>query len=92
LAILTRDLARRAGLRIPPTDEGGLLLGAVVAFFAYPAAFAVAARGMPDVGGILLTVCALRLADRLARLLALGQGHDARIAPMTRRVVLGLGR
>ncbi len=90
LAILARDLARRAGLRIPPTDEGGLPLGAVVAFFAYPAAFAVAARGMPDVGGILLTVCALRLADRLARLLALGQGHDARIAPMTRRVVLAL--
>jgi hypothetical protein len=45
---------------------------------------------MPDVGGLVLTVCALRLAERLARLLALGPGHDARIAPMTRRVALAL--
>ena len=73
LAILARDLARRAGLRIRQPMRAALPLGAVVAFFAYPAAFAVAARGMPDVGGILLTVCALRLADRLARLLALGK-------------------
>ena len=51
---------------------------------------AVAARGMPDVGGLVRTVCALRLAERLARLLALGQGHDERIAPMTRRVALAL--
>src|SRR5262249_46568040 len=65
-------------------------LAVAAAFFAFPAAFAVAARGMPDVGGLALTVCALRLADRLARLLALGQGHDARVAPMTRRVALAL--
>ena len=90
LAILARDLARRAGLRFPPTGEGTLPLAAIAAFFAYPAAFAVAARGMPDVGGLVLTVCALRLADRLARLLALGQGHDALIAPMIRRVALAL--
>ena len=90
LAILARDLARRAGLRFSPTGEGTLPLAAIAGFFAYPAAFAVAARGMPDVGGLVLTVCALRLADRLARLLALGQGHDARIAPMIRRVALAL--
>ena len=30
------------------------------------------------------------LADRLARLLALRQGHDARVAPMTRRAALAL--
>ena len=120
LAILARDLARRAGLRrlpspqpspvngrggdslLPFTGEGGpkgwmreakegsLPLAVAATFFAYPAAMAVAARGMPDVGGLVLTVCALRLAERLARLLALGQGHDARIAPMTRRVALAL--
>ena len=90
LAILSRDLARRAGLRVPTSDEGGLPLAAAASFFAYPAAFVVAARGMPDVGGLVLTVCALRLAERLARLLALRQGHDARIAPMTRRVALAL--
>src|ERR1700734_117492 len=44
LAILARPLARRAGLRFPPTDAGRLPLAAA-AFFAYPAAFAVAARG-----------------------------------------------
>ena len=120
LAILARDLARRAGLRRLPSpqpspvdrrggdsllpftreggpngwmresEEGSLPLAVAATFFAYPAAWAVAARGMPDVGGLVLTVCALRLAERLARLLALGQGHDARIAPMTRRVALAL--
>src|SRR5271163_865784 len=120
LAILARDLARRAGLRRSPSpqpspvdrrggdsllpftregglngwmresEEGSLPLAVAATFFAYPAAWAVAARGMPDVGGLVLTVCALRLAERLARLLALGQGHDARIAPMTRRVALAL--
>ena len=48
------------------------------------------ARGMPDVGGLVFVVCGLRLADRLARLLALRPGHDARIAPMTWRVALAL--
>ncbi len=90
LAILARDLARRAGVRLPLDDGRGLPLALAATFFAYPAAMAVAARGMPDVGGLVLTVCALRLAERLARLLALGQGHDARIAPMTRRVALAL--
>jgi hypothetical protein len=35
-------------------------------------------------------VCALRLAERLARLLALREGHEARVSPMTRRVALAL--
>jgi hypothetical protein len=55
-----------------------LALGVAAAFAAYPAAMAVAARGMPDVGGLVLTVIALRLADRLARLLTLRDSHDAR--------------
>ena len=59
-------------------------------FVAYPAAIAVAARGMPDVGGLVLVVCALKLAERLARLLALRQGRDARVKPMIRRVALAL--
>jgi hypothetical protein len=71
-------------------DEGDLALGVAAVFVAYPAAMAVAARGMPDVGGLVLTVCALRLAERLARLLALPKGHDGRVAPMTRRVALAL--
>jgi hypothetical protein len=77
-------------VRLSSGDAGGLPLAVAAAFFAYPAAIAVAARGMPDVGGLVLTVCALRLAERLARLLALGQGHDARIPSMTRRVALAL--
>ena len=103
LAIHARDLARRAGLPhfpspqplspSPPTplpNGRGEALGVAAVFAAYPAAMAVAARGMPDVGGLVLTVCALRLAERLARLLALPNGHDARVAPMTRRVALAL--
>ena len=78
----------------PPSQaklgEGDLALGVAAVFVAYPAAMAVAARGMPDVGGLVLAVCALRLAERLGRLLALPKGQDARIAPMTRRVALAL--
>ncbi len=70
--------------------DGDLVLGVAAVFVAYPAAMAVAARGMPDVGGLALAVCALRLAERLARLLALPEGRDARIAPMTRHVALAL--
>jgi hypothetical protein len=69
--------------------DAQLVFGVAAVFVAYPAAFAVAARGMPDVGGLALVVCALKLADRLARVLALRQGH-ARIEPMTRRVVIAL--
>jgi hypothetical protein len=93
LAVLARDLARRAGLRRAPrsaAEAGFIAIGAAAAFAAYPAAMAVATRGMPDVGGLVLTVVALRLADRLARLLALPQGHEERVAPMTRRVAIAL--
>ena len=57
---------------------------------AYPTGVAVAARGMPDIGGLVLYVCALRLAERLSRLLALPPGHDLRVGRMVRRVALAL--
>ncbi len=66
-----------------------LALGVAAVFVAYPAAIAVAARGMPDVGGLVLVVCALKLAERLARLLALREG-GAGVPSMTRRVALAL--
>ncbi len=90
LAVLARDCARRAGLPRDGRPAVVLGLGVAAVFVAFPAAFAVAARGMPDVGGLVLVVCALRLAERLARLLALRQGQDARVSPMTRRVALAL--
>ena len=96
LAILSRDLARRAGLRLSPSpqsrarERGLVALGIAAVLAAFPAAMAVTARGMPDVGGLVLVVCGLRLAERLARLLALPKGHDARVAPMTRRVAWAL--
>ena len=95
LAILARDCARRAGLRLSPLLSRGekgayLALGVAAVFVAYPAAMAVAARGMPDVGGLVLVVCALKLAERLARLLALRQGSSARVEAMTRRVAIAL--
>jgi hypothetical protein len=90
LAILARDLARRAGLLPMQAQAANLAFGVAAVFVAFPAAFAVAARGMPDVGGLVLVVCALRLAERLVRLLALRHGHDARVRPMTIRVALAL--
>jgi hypothetical protein len=88
LAILARDCARRAGLARDPPSTIVLALGLAAVFVAYPAAMAVAARGMPDVGGLVLVVCALKLAERLARLLALREGQGARLKPMVRRVAL----
>jgi hypothetical protein len=45
---------------------------------------------MPDVGGLALVVCAIRLAERLVRLLTLRQVHDACVKPMIRRVAVTL--
>jgi hypothetical protein len=89
LGILARDCARRAGLEQARQPTIANALGVAAVFVAYPAAFAVAARGMPDVGGVALVVCALRLAERLARLLAAPQGR-ARVESMTRRVAIAL--
>ncbi len=89
LAILALNCARR----VSPTrrsDMATLPFGVAAVLVAFPAAFAVAARGMPDVGGLVLVVCALRLAERLARLLTLRSGFDARVRPMIRRVALAL--
>jgi hypothetical protein len=90
LAILARDCARRAGMTRAAQPALVLALGVAAVVVAYPAAMAVAARGMPDVGGLVLVVCALKLAERLVRLLALRQGHDARLNVMTRRVAVAL--
>ena len=88
LAILARDCARQAWLVRGPRPV--LVLGVAAVFVAYPAAMAVAARGMPDVGGLVLVVCAIKLAERLARLLALREGRDACVKPMVRRVAIAL--
>jgi hypothetical protein len=88
LAILARDCARRAGLA--RDAHPALALGVAAVLVAYPAAMAVAARGMPDVGGLVLFVCAVRLAERLSRMLALREGQRARVQPMIRRVALAL--
>ena len=90
LAILARDCARRAGLRRDAAPAPVLALGVTAVLVGFPAAFAVAARGMPDVGGLVLVICALKLAERLVRLLALRQGRDVRLKPMIRRVALAL--
>ena len=90
LAVLARDCARQAGLARDGRPAIVLALGAAAVFVAFPAAFAVAARGMPDVGGLVLVVCAIRLAERLVRLLTLRHGHDACVKPMIRRVAVAL--
>jgi hypothetical protein len=90
LAVLARDCARQAGLARDGRPAIVLALGAAAVFVAFPAAFAVAARGMPDVGGLVLVVCAIRLAEHLVRLLTLRHGHDACVKPMIRRVAVAL--
>jgi hypothetical protein len=89
---LLRSLLRmRSQVSLTTLNESAkLAFGVAAVFAAYPAAISVAARGMPDVGGLVLVVCALRLAERLARLLALRQRRDARVEPMTRRVAVAL--
>ena len=67
-----------------------LAVAMAAVFAAYPTGVAVAARGMPDIGGLVLYVWALRLAERLSRLLALPRGHDRLVGRLTRRVALAL--
>ena len=91
LGVLARDLARRAGLGREANAPATMLAVAMAAVFAaYPTGVAVAARGMPDIGGLVLYVCALRLAERLSRVLALPRGHDLRVGRLARRVALAL--
>ena len=62
-----------------------LALAILAAAAAYPTGIAVAARGMPDIGGLVLYVYALRLADKLARSIVI-----ARARALTRRIALAL--
>jgi hypothetical protein len=92
LGVLARDLAwpaRSSRLRAARSPTV-LALAIGAAFVAYPTGMAVVARGMPDIGGIVLVVAALRLSDRLARLLTMRRGHDAQVERLIRRVVLAL--
>ncbi len=90
LAALARDLARRAGLPRDAAPTAALALAAAAAFAAFPTGIAVLARGMPDIGGLVFYVAALRLGERLLRLLALPPGHVARVGRLVRRVALAL--
>ncbi len=92
LGVIARDLARRVTRRRAAALDRPTFfaLAALAAFAAYPTGLAVVARGMPDIGGLVLVVAVLRLADRLARLLALPAGHDARIGRLARRVTFAL--
>jgi hypothetical protein len=91
LGWLARELARRAGLaRQAPGPLAALALAAVAIVAAYPTGIVVAARGMPDIGGLGIYVYALRLADRLARTIALAPGHDREVRSLTRRLAAAL--
>ena len=68
-----------------------MALGIAAVLAAFPAAMAVTARGMPDVGGLVLVVCGL-VAGRAPRPPArAAQGpRCAAVAPTTRRVAWAL--
>lgn len=88
LGWLAREIARRAGLCADGWPVFAVVLAAVVA--AYPTGLAVAARGMPDIGGIALYVLALNLADRFTRALAAPVRHEALARAPTRKLALSL--
>jgi hypothetical protein len=92
LGVLARDIARRVGPKRSKAAGpwAALAIATCAAFAAYPTGMAVAARGMPDIGGLVLVVASLRLCDRLARLLALPRGHEAKVGRLVRRVSLAL--
>jgi hypothetical protein len=91
LAWLAGELASRAGLARSSGSALSVFALAVAAVAAaYPTGIAVAARGMPDIGGLSLYVFALRLADRLARTLSLPPGHDQTIRRLAQRLSLAL--
>jgi hypothetical protein len=73
LAWLAREIAGRRG-------AVAFVVALVAVFAAYPFGVVIAARGMPDIGGLALYVLALRLADRLARALSLKPGRGRGIA------------
>lgn len=86
LGWLARELASRAGLAPRSRRSLGVLVLAVAAVAAtYPTGIAVAARGMPDIGGLTLYVFALRTGDQLARAAASGRART-----LTRRLALTL--
>jgi hypothetical protein len=70
--------------------RGTLAFATLAALAAYPFGLVVAARGMPDIGGLALAVLALRLADRLARALALPRDGGARLRRLVRRLSFSL--
>lgn len=92
IGVLARDLALRATPQRPAAIGRPAILALAVcaAFAAYPTGMAVVARGMPDIGGLVLVVASLRLSDRLVRLLTLPGGHNVRVGQLVRRVSLAL--
>ena len=59
-------------------------------FAAYPFGVVVAARGMPDIGGLALVVVALRLADRLAHALSLRGRARGSLSLIVRKLAFAL--
>ena len=84
LGWLARELAARAGFT-SRRSVFALALGVAAAAAAYPTALAVTARGMPDVGGLILYVYALRTGEKFCRAAAL-----PRASALSRRLALTL--
>ena len=83
-----RRIAREMGAR---DDVAAFAFALAAVVVAYPFGIVVAARGMPDIGGLALFVLALRLAERLARALALPSRDHARLRPLVRKLAFALG-
>jgi len=66
--------------------RGALGFATLAALAAYPFGLVVAAKGMPDIGGLALVVSALRLADRLAGALTLPRDGGKRLRGVVRKL------
>jgi hypothetical protein len=84
LGWFARELAARAGFA-PTKSLAALALATAAVAAVYPTGVAVAARGMPDVGGVALYVYALRTADKFTHAAVVGRARN-----LTRRLALTL--
>ncbi len=87
-ALFAKPTQIAGGTPAVPAATFAFALAAV--FAAYPFGVVVAARGMPDIGGLALFVVALRIADKLARTLSLRAGHEARVRSIVQKLGFAL--
>ncbi len=89
-ALVALAFAAREIAGAPRRSAGAFAFALAAVAAAYPFAITVAARGMPDIGGLALFVIALRLAAKLAQALSLPAADRPKLTAMTRKLAFAL--